>query len=264
MLYYIDNLFDTYILERWYSMETLLSILPFVVLFLIGRNIYVKYKELKEKKKIEKSVSFFEKYQWYRYIKLVFGTRVLYRQSTAIWYVPFGFAFVFGGASLFVNLGTLVYPPLPLEKMQTETGTIESIHLRKSMKDILVLKIDQNKQVVYAINSSQKETKQLLHKKAKIWYHRGWSSGFSIDDIIYEITLDGKSIRKYPYDYERYIETNILSWNFTKYCFYIVLFSALMIWIGNRKELPVHRLNRMRRYQQSIGNKKVAWYSLEY
>jgi hypothetical protein len=62
-------------------METLLSILPFVVLFLIGRNIYVKYKELKEKKKIEKSVSFFEKYQWYRYIKLVFGTRVLYRQN---------------------------------------------------------------------------------------------------------------------------------------------------------------------------------------
>jgi hypothetical protein len=228
-------------------MEILLSILPFVVLFLIGRNIYVKYKEVKEKKKIQKSISFFEKYQWYRYIKLVFGTRVWYRQSTAIWYVPFGFAFVFGAASLFVNVGSLVYPPLPLEKMQTKDGVIKSIVLRKKIDDLLILNMKNGKDDKFAFrNASVEEANFLLNKEAKVWYHRGWSSGFSIDDIIYEITLDGKSIRKYPYDYERYIETNILSWNFTKYCFYIVLFSALMIWIGNRKELPIHRLNRIK------------------
>ncbi|MBU0631801.1 hypothetical protein KKA17_04080 [bacterium] len=239
-------------------MEILLSILPFIVLFLIGRSIYVKYKELKERKKIQKPVSVFEKYQWSRYIKLVFGTRVWYRQSTAIWYVPFGFAFAFGGASLFVNLGSLVYPPLPLEKMQTKDGVIKSIVLRKKIDDLLILSTKDGIDEKFAIrNASAQEAKSLLNKEAKVWYHRGWSSGFTIDNIIYEITLDGKSIRKYPYDYERYLETNMLSWNFTKYCFYIVLFSALMIWIPNRKELPIHRLNRIKFNKQRREQENV-------
>lgn len=229
-------------------MELFYTILPFIVPLLVLIQIYHNYKN--RNKVEEKKTSKLEKYKLYRYLKTIYVERGIVKFWSAIWYVPLLFCSVFGIIIIFTQFQQSIFSPISLEKMQTETGTIESIQLRKSMKDILVLKIGHNKQVVYAINSSQKEAKLLLHKKAKVWYTKGWSSVFSVENIIYDITINGKSIREYPYDYKRHLESNKDFLNFGLACIYIAFFSLFIIWIQNRKELPVHRLYRLKRYQK--------------
>jgi hypothetical protein len=199
----------------------------------------------KEKVKEKKKVSKLNKYGWFRYIKLVFGTRVLYRQSTAIWFVPLGFSFLFGIVTFYINLTHVIYPPLPLEEMSTEKGVIKSIVKRRKMDDLLTLTTKDGKEREFAFNSSLGED-TLVNQNVTVWYKKGMSSAFTVDNIIYEITRDGKTIRTNPYDYEHRVGTQKSAWTFVKYCLYTTLFSLLMIWIGNRKELPVHRLGRIK------------------
>jgi hypothetical protein len=208
-------------------MDNFFSILPFLVPLLVLYTLYKQYKDKKagivqEKRKVSK----LNKYGWFRYIKLVFGTRVMYRQSTAIWFVPLGFSFVFGTVTLYINLTHLIYPTLPLEEMTRENG--------------------KDKQFAFDSFAGEVDILPKLNQSVKVWYAKSMSSAYTVDNIIYEITKDGKTIREYPYDYEQRLEMDKSWWNFTKYCLYISLFSLLMIWIGNRKELPVHRLGRIK------------------
>jgi hypothetical protein len=122
------------------------------------------------------------------------------------------------------------------------------------MDGLLVLEIKNNQLKEFACGNEDRLLLQ-RNKPVKIWYSRGFSSLFTIENRIYEVTIDGKSVLKYPYDYKRYLEVEASFWNFTKYSFYLTLFSALMIWIPNRKELPIHRLNRMRLYKKNKGVK---------
>lgn len=228
-------------------MDNFFSILPFLVPLLVLYTLYKQYKDKKagivqEKRKVSK----LNKYGWFRYIKLVFGTRVMYRQSTAIWFVPLGFSFVFGMGTFYINLTHLVYPPIPLEKMITEKGIIKSIVKRRKMDDLLILTTEDGKDKEFAFISWTGEEKTLLNQSVRVWYSKGMSSAYTVDNIIYELTRNGKTIRKYPYDYEHRLGTQKSAWVFTKYCLYTTLFSLLMIWIGNRKELPVHRLGRIK------------------
>ncbi len=228
-------------------MDNFFIIIPFLVPLWVLYTLYKQYKDKKEGKvKETKKVSKLNKYAWFRYIKLVFGTRVWYRQSTAIWFVPLGFAFVFGMGTFYINSTRLIYPPLPLEKMITEKGIIKSIVLRKKMRDLLILTTEDGKDKKFGFASFAGEVDTLPNQSVKVWYARGMSSAYTVDNIIYEITKDGKTIRKYPYDYEHRLETRKSFWSFAKYCLYIALFSLSMIWIGNRKELPIHRLGRIK------------------
>lgn len=232
-------------------MDNFFIIIPFLVpLWLM----YIAYKQYKNKKnaveEYEKKLAWFEKNKWLRYIKTIYIDRGVVKFWSAIWYVPLLFCSVFGIISTLGYFQDSIFSPIPLDKMQIQTGKIVSIKLRKKMKDILILKINQNKQVVYAINSSQSEVKQLLHKNVKVWYTKGWSSGFTMENIVYDITINEKSIRKYPYDYEHYLEVNKSSFNFALTCIYITLLSLFAIWIQNRKEKPYHRLYRLNRYKK--------------
>lgn len=228
-------------------MDSFFSILPFFVPLLVLYTLYKQYKDKKQGKvKEKKKVSKLNKYRWFRYIKLVFGTRVMYRQSTAIWFVPLGFSFVFGMGTFYIHLTRVIYPPLPLEKMITEKGTIKSIVKRRKMDDILILTTEDRKDKEFAFNSFPGEVDTLPNQSVTVWYKKGMSSAYTVNNVIEEITRDGKTIRKYPYDYKRRLESRKSWWNFVKYCFYTTLFSLLMIWIGNRKELPVHRLGRIK------------------
>ena len=229
-------------------MELFYTILPFIVPLLVLIQIYHNYKNRKKVK--EKKTSKFEQYKLYRYLKTIYVERGIVKFWSAIWYVPLLFGSVFGIVSIFGHFQDSFFPPIPLEKMQTQTGTIESVQLRRNMDAILVLKNDQNKQAVYAIHTTQKEAKLLLHKKAKVWYTKGWSSGFTVENIIYEITNNEKSIRYFPYNYEHHLEVDKEFLNFTLTLSYICLFSLFMIWVQNRKELPAHRLYRLKRYQK--------------
>lgn len=228
-------------------MELFWKILPFLIPLIIVAGMYRDYKN-QDAVKIEKPPSWLQRQEWYQYIKLVFYTRPQhYRPSSLVWYYPMVICLFFGVGSFVVNIQNLIYPPLPLEKMQTQQGIIESITLRKKMDDLLVLRRYDGVREEYAYRIYEPADK-FIDKNVTVYYHRGFSSAFSIDNQIHQIiTNDTHTILDpLPYDYERYLRNGRGFWNFTKYLFYIAAFSAFMLWRANRKELPIHRLNRMK------------------
>lgn len=234
-------------------MELFWKIIPFIIPLLIMIVAYQQYKNKGKEISTAKKPSWLERQPWYQYIKLVFYTRVFYRQWTAIWHVPLFFSIVFGFGTLVSNLTYLIYPPLPLEKMQKQQGVIESVVIRKKMDDLLILRNSNGVQESYAYRLYGSDNKY-LDQNVTVFYSKGFSSLFSMDNIIYQIiTNDTHTILDpLPYDYERVLQLQRSFWKFTKYCFYVAIFSAFMIWIFNRKELPIHRLNRMKLHKKWV------------
>jgi hypothetical protein len=232
-------------------MELFWKIIPFLILLWIFVILIIKYRNGVKEEVLKPS--WLVQTKFVKYIGLVFFIRPNLRPWTGIWYFPLLFGFL-GCFTIGDVITSTIYPPLPIEKMHTQEGVIKSISKRKKMDDLLVLEINNNKNREFAVFRDYGLFSG-LNKKVKVWYSRGFSSIYTIDDIIYEVTINGKSIKKHPYDYKRYLEGDASSWNFTKYSFYTVVFSLLMIWIPNRKELPIHRLNRMRLYKKNKGVK---------
>jgi hypothetical protein len=233
-------------------MDNFFIIIPFLVPLMV---MYIAYKQYKNKRnavaEYEKRLAWFEKNRWLRYIKTIYIDRGVVKFRSAIWYVPLLFCFFIGITLLVGSLESLILPPLPLDKMQTQVGTIELIKERRNMFDLLVLKTEKGKELSFFIRScSKKRQPMILNKKVKIWFSKSWSSLFSIKNEVYEITVNGKSLRTQPYIYKQKIEANKKDLNFALDCLYIAFFSAFMIWIQNRKEKPYHRLYRLKRYKK--------------
>lgn len=241
-------------------MEYFLAILSFLVIILITRNIYLKYKESKKKKIVKEPVSGLNKYGWYCYLKLVFIERVRLKNSIleAILFLTLAFSIILTLSGFITKIETFIYPELPLAKMQTKDGVIKSMKIRRKMADLLVLTTDNGQDIEFAIYTKEREIEILLNQRVKVWYRLDWSSIYSIENYIKEITIDNKSIRLFSFNYEKTLMNDKKYWNFTKYCFYIALFSALILWIQNRKELSIHRLNRMKLYIKNKNKRKVV------
>ena len=172
-------------------MNNFFIIIPFLVPLMVMFTIYKQYKNKRNAvEDYEKRLAWFEKNKWLRYIKTIYIDRGVVKFWSAIWYVPLLFCSVFGVISILGYFQNSVFPPIPLKQMQTQTGKIISIQLRRKMSDLLILKTDKNETVTYSIRSSKKEVKRLFHKNVKIWYTKGWSSAFSIDNIIYQVNVD--------------------------------------------------------------------------
>ena len=230
-------------------MDNFFIIIPFLIPLWV---MYITYKQYQDKKagRLQRRTSRFEKYEWYRYLRIIYVERGVVKFWSAIWYIPLLFCSVFGVISILGYFQDSIFPPIPLKQMQTKMGTISSIQLRKKMDDLLILKTDKDETLTYSIRSTKKEAKRLFHKKVKIWYTKGWSSTFSIDNIIYQVRIDGRKTSKYPYDYQHHLSTDKSFLNFGIICIYITLFSLFIIWIQNRKEKPYHRLYRLKRYKK--------------
>ena len=234
-------------------MELFWKILPFLIPLWLLVVLIIKYRN-GVKEEVPKS-SWLAQTKFVKYIALVFFTRVELRRWTGIFYLPLILGF-FGSFAIGPIIQDKIYPPLPLEKMHTQEGLIKSITERKKMHDLLILEIKNNKYIEFGVFESRNQGLfLLLNKKVKVWYSRGFSSVYTTHDIIHEVTIEGKSVMRHPYDYKRLLEVNRSFQNFAKYSFYLAIFSVLMIWIPNRKELPIHRLNRMRLYKKSKGVK---------
>jgi len=232
-------------------METFWKIIPFLIPLWIFVILIVKYRNgVKEE---TPRLSWLAQTKFVKYVILVFFKRVELRRWTGIWYLPLMLGF-FGSFALGTVIEDAIYPPMPLEKMHTQEGILKSIVKRRKMKDLLVLQINNQQEKEFAVIRDN-GLDLVLNKRVKVWYSRGFSSVITIEDIAHEVTVDGKSVRQYPYDYKRYLEGYASFAKFGKYSFYLALFSALMIWIPNRKELPIHRLNRMRLYKKNKGEK---------
>lgn len=223
-------------------MEVFLQILPFLVIVLIGKNLYHSFKN---KDRIEKELTWLEQKPLFQYLKLVFIVRTRYRTASFLFFLPMWFCIFFGAASLYVNLTEFIYPPVALEKMQIQQGIIKSITIRKKMDDLLVLKTDSGTLEKYAfrLNGS---IEKYIDKNVRIYYSRGFSSAYTIDNRIYQINEIGNNNILEKYNYKRHLEVNQMSRNFTRNFILIGVFSAFMVWFLNKKELPIHRLNRIK------------------
>lgn len=234
-------------------MELFWTIIPFLIPLWIFVILIVKYRNGVKEEVLKPS--WLVQTKFVKYVVLVFFTRVELRRWTGIFYLPFILGFV-GSFAIAPIIQDEIYPPLPLEKMHTQEGLIKSITERKKMHDLLILEIKNNKYREFGVFESRNQGLFLvLNKKVKVWYSRGFSSLYTTHDIIHEVTIEGKSVMRHPYDYKRSLEVNRSFQNFAKYSFYLALFSVLMIWIPNRKELPIHRLNRMKLYKKAKGVK---------
>lgn len=237
-------------------MELFWIILPFLIPLIIVAGMYRDYKN-QDVIKVEKP-SWLEKQSFYQYIKLVFYTRPQhYRPSSLIWYYPMVICLFFGVGSFGIHISEAIYPPSPLEKMQTQQGIIESITLRKKMADLLILRRYDGVREEYAYRTTHDRIPLCVDKNVTVYYSKGFSSLFSIDNQIYQIvTNDTHTILDlFPYDYERALKFKKGAWTFTRYLFYIAAFSAFMLWRANYKELPIHRLNRMKLNKKDKGRK---------
>ena len=233
-------------------MNNFFIIIPFLVPLMV---MYIVYKQYKNKRKAveiyEKRLAWFEKNKWLRYIKTIYIDRGVVKFWSAIWYVPLLFCTFIGITFMVGSLESLVLPPLPLDQMQTKVGIIKTIKERRNMFDLLVLETKKEKEISFFIRSCSKERRALLiNKKVKIWFSKSWSGLFSIKNEVFEITVNGRSIREKPYSYKQKIKHNKKELNFALNCLYIALFSAFIIWIQNRKEKPYHRLYRLQRYRK--------------
>ncbi|MFZ2969339.1 MAG: hypothetical protein WA080_09835 [Sulfuricurvum sp.] len=202
-------------------MEIFWKMLPFLTPIVIMASMYYRHKN---QDKIEKP-SWLEQKPWYQSMKLK------YREANIIWNMLFFFSVLIGGASFVANLQGFIYPPLPLEKMQTQQGIIKSIVKRQKMDDLLVLKTTDSLQKEYAYRLYGSADKY-VDQNVTVYYSRGFSSAFSIDNQIHHIVTNDthRILDPIPYDYERSLRINREFWNLPKYCFYILLFSAFMIW----------------------------------
>jgi hypothetical protein len=232
--------------------ETLFTILPFLAILLISLNAYYRYKNRGK----EEESTWTDKYSFTRDVMTAFK-RVKYRPWTFLFFFPSFFGLILGIITLFSNIQNEVYPPLPLEKMLTKQGVVESIKERKKMDDLLIFRTKDGEIEKYAYRLYGSKN-NLLEKNVTIFYTKGFSSAYTIDNKVYQInSIDtNKSIELHPYNYERSLQINKSFWKFTMWSFIIGFLSGFMMWYANRKELPVHKLNKMKMDAKEKERKK--------
>ncbi len=234
--------------------ETLFTILPFLAIILISLNAYHRYKNRgKEQEQI-----WTNKYSFTRDV-MTSLKRAKYRPWTFLFFSPWFFGLIFGIVTLFLNIEGLVYPPLPLEKMQTKQGLIKSIVKNRKTRDLIIFQAKDKNIEKYAYELALNERiGNLVDKNVTIFYTKGFSSPYTISNIVYQInsTDTNKSIELHPYNYERSIQINKSFWKFTIWSFIIGFLSGFIIWYANRKELPVHKLNKIKMDAKEKERKK--------
>ncbi|MDD2369831.1 MAG: hypothetical protein PHQ90_11050 [Sulfuricurvum sp.] len=235
-------------------MELFWKILPFLIPLIIAAGMYRDYKN-QDAIKVEKR-SWLQKQPFYQYIKLVFYTRPQYnRKSSLVWFYSMVFSLYLFFATFAIHITKAIYPDLPLEKMQIQQGVIESITLRKNMNDLLILRTYDGVREEYGYLTTHGRIPLYIDKNVTVYYSRGFDGLFIIENRIHQIiTNDTHTILDFlPYDYERVLRHKRGLWSFTRYLFYVTAFSAFMLWRANRKELPIHRLNRIKRNRKNRG-----------
>lgn len=232
-------------------MENFFIIIPFLVPLIV---MYIAYKQYKNKKQavteFEKRLAWFERNRWLKYIKTIYIDRGVVKFFSAIWYVPLFFTSIGAFIGLYLSILNYIFPPLPLSEMNYKKGVIKSIHVNKKTADSLVFQQDDGDTLNFYIRVYGNEQNKLVGKPVQIYYAFNRTSSISFGDIVYEVMKNNKSIRDYPYDYQKSLESDEKMKYFGLYSFYIALLSAFMIWIQNSKEKPYHRLYRLNRYKK--------------
>ena len=224
-------------------------IIPFLIPIWI---MYIAYKQYQDKKagRIQKRASRFEKYGWYKYLRIIYVERGILKFWSAIWYFPLLFAGIGFFAGLYLSTLNFIFPPLTLSEMNHENGVIKSISIQRKMADKLVLEKEDGSLSNFYIRVYKNEQQKLVNKPVTIYYAFNRTSSISFGNIVYEVIVNKKSIRAVPYNYDKTVQSEKSLITLANNSLIIMVFSAFMIWIQNRKEKPYHRLYRLNRYKK--------------
>ena len=231
-------------------MEFFWTIVPFIAIALLALQAY-KYHTDKNKKEEIIAPSWVEKQPLYKYIKLVFITRVIYRQWTVIFYLSLWITFL----ALFITLNIYISTPaIPLNKMQISEGKVQAIYLNKKSSDKLVLETENGNKKIFATSMNEQIKEKLLGEKIKVWYFNVYRI-FHFEDTIYQIYINNKPLNKHwNYSYKIHKENKKQMMHLIIKLLIGVLLSIFFLWFFNRKELPIHRLNRIK-YKRRMKSK---------
>jgi len=228
-------------------MDNFFTIIPFLLPLWF---LYIAYKQYQDKKagRLQKRTSKFEKYEWYKYLRIIYVERGVVKFWSAIWYFPLLLSsalFIVGLSSSMLNY---IFPAVHLSEMNYEKGVIQSISVHRRSVDSLILKKEDGSLLDFYIRIHGNEQEELVGKPVRIYYALT-RIGTGFFDQVYEVMLDKKSIREFPYSYddEVYLRSNI---TLTKNSFIVMILCVFLIWIQNRKEKPYHRLYRLQRYKK--------------
>ena len=153
-----------------------------------------------------------------------------------------------------------------LEETNQISGIVTEVYNNKGKgEDYIRVKDDSGNEEIYSfpiIFMSDEEAEEFKKKiqdtktKVDIWYQEWWSMNTYSSKRIWELKVDGEFVKLQSgnlikeYEYERFAKLdktnfpNLLWWlNYS-------IFGWVWLWFLNRKELPIHRLNKEKFYKK--------------
>jgi len=229
--------------------NTILKILPFLVpLLLLG----AWYQNVQNKKLgIEEEPSKLKKWFKTTQIYAIFIYRAGLRPSSLFFY----WVFVFTAFLILIgSIGVVnTKSPIPLKKMKQVEGYISKVVWIEAGKgdDYIKLKTDNGTEEVYLIRLDKKIVKSLnkIKDKVTVYSYERYHINILQTKHIAEIKYNNKFL--VGYDYKLYLQRDNTFNSFfydTWFGLKIALVGFFFIFLLNYEELPIHRLNRMKKY----------------
>lgn len=167
---------------------------------------------------------------------------------------------IFASILIFINISVSMNgKPLRIEEIKQVTGTVIKAKKGGKGRDYIILKDNYGNENEYTLNLGNvlEDYKNALvgtDKVVTVWFRKE-SFLFEKFNVVKQIkvnnefiSINGVQVEIYNYEkeLERYnsIIPNILL------CFGFILFGWAWLWFLNRKELPIHRLNREKFYKK--------------
>lgn len=243
-----------------FTFESVIGYIGQICLLILAIWQYIEYR----KKRKENRVIYLPKDKWFQktYIWQVFFRRAFYRPvASSFPYVLFilpSFIMMFWNYSLWSD-----GYPLKLEEMKKTSGIVTKVHQGrgKNSYDYIWVKDDKDHEDEYRVysflNHEDAEFKQKVQDtkaKVTVWYEE--REGVFVDyKVAWQLTVNDKPVSlgnkiHFVYNYERVLKhyksalPNLILW------IQYALVGWFWIWWLNKKELPIHRLNRMKYYKK--------------
>lgn len=184
------------------------------------------------------------------YLYKVFIDRANVRPSSYIFVFS---AFIAMFALIMLYMLNWMNPILKLDELEQVTGTVKKINTPHKGFKTLTLQLDNKKERNFKLVSIAKKNGDqiVLNKRITVYYQHKYSPNGYID-FIYEIKLNNKFIKNYmDFAYVNFIEGRKNSIGYMKFCSYVIVFSVFFLWFINRRELPIHIRNRVKRLEKN-------------
>lgn len=173
------------------------------------------------------------------YIYLIFIERALLRPSSAI---PYLFLLFPTLIMILLYLFQVMNPTYKLNNMSIETGYVKKLNIEQDRADSLLLLKESGETEKYYLGFNKKRQGVLGNSrtKIKVWYQN--ILGVIPYRYVKAIEIDNKILWEDKLEADIY-EASVKLWFWIAIAFFLLFW----VWYLNKKELSIHRLNRMKR-----------------